>query len=203
MSAVQCASADDLNPYNLSLWHWERERPPLETFVFLLLECNWQNFLAVLYTWQLRVPLSADSREQWRVNNNEGTNNPRSNSRRRAETKGNFSNQPHRRGRKNPNFKQTLGDWAEANRRGVMFGCQRPKPTDCPRCSPRCPHSYLSDTHSSSAPVSSPSNSEIRLLSPPRGKIWPQSRRTNGAGKPLSRHLRWTKSNNALFDRKY
>lgn len=66
------------------------------------------------------------------------------------------------------------------------------------RCSQRCPNSHLSDTHLSSAPVSSPSNSKIRLLSPPRAKIWPQSKRTNGAGKPLSRHLRWTKSNNAV-----
>lgn len=59
-------------------------------------------------------------------------------------------------------------------------------------------HSLLS-----AAPVSRPSNGEIRLLSPPRVKIWPQSRGTNGAAKPLSRHLRWTKGNNAPCDRKY
>lgn len=59
-------------------------------------------------------------------------------------------------------------------------------------------HSLLS-----AAPVSRPSNGKIRLLSPPRVKIWPQSRGANGAAKPLSRHLRWTKGNNAPCDRKY
>lgn len=148
-------------------------------------------FLAVLYTWQLCLQFKAFTKQCWGRKNN-----PRSLW--RAQTKLNSKWFFHLAGEtvkslpiSNKSFR-IESKWIRGSD-VCVFGCQRCEPADYP-CSWRCPHSYLSDTHLSSAPVSSPSNSKIRLLSSPRVKIWPQSKGTNGAGKPLSRHLRWTKA---------